>query len=102
MSAAFSSPDNQGAAADCTNALEQLAAALDSARYATVMVGGQPGPSLRVVSRAAPQLAKDIYAGASHFCYSSSEPIAPVTDAAAAAGKIADLLGGGLAAGRTY
>lgn len=81
-----------------TAALEALAWELDSERYATIIVGGQGVPSLRVVNREAPQLTEDIYAGPSHFCYSSSEPIALITNAAAAAEKIAHMLSGGLTA----
>jgi hypothetical protein len=78
-----------------TAALEALARELDAGRYATIMVGGHEAPTLRVVNRQAPQLTEEIYVGPSHFCYSSSEPIALVTNAPAAAEQIARVLNGG-------
>jgi hypothetical protein len=94
MSIVFPPPDSRSTTTVHADALERLAAALDSGRYATVMVSGQRVPSLRVVSRNAPELTEDIYAGSGYFCGPSSEPIAPVTDVPAAAEKIAHVLGG--------
>jgi hypothetical protein len=75
-----------------TAALERLAAALDPGEFALTLTTspGHP-PCLSVASRHA-AIGGDIYADHRAYWWSWSEPIAPVTDPAAAARKIASTL----------
>ena len=73
-------------------ALEALAEAIDPRTHATTLTTG-PGraPHLTVTSRHA-QFGDDIYADHQAFWWSWSERIAPVSEPAAAARKIASML----------
>ncbi len=75
--------------------LERLAAELGGERYAATLVTS-PGrrPRLHVTNRAAVQVTEDIYAGDGRFWWGWAEPIGPVADVAAAAGKVRRVLAG--------
>jgi len=80
-------PDNS----DPQVALEALARHLDL-RHLTITRPSASRPCLRVTSRAAARLAEDIYAGRGWYWWSWAERISPVTQPAAAAAKIAQVL----------
>lgn len=78
---------------DPSAALTTLANAVDASEFSITSIArpGRP-PRLRIASRHAAQLAEDIYAGRGYFWWSWAERISPLTDAAAAAAKIARVL----------
>jgi hypothetical protein len=78
---------------DTVGYLESLAAELPAADYhARLVVADGRRPYLHVRNRCAGVLAEDVLVEAGWFWYSFAERIAPVTDVAGAAGKIARLL----------
>ncbi len=74
-------------------ALESLAAELATRGY-EAHIQTPPGkvPALLVTNPAATALSETVMAGAEHYWYSWAEQIAPLTDAAAAADRIARVL----------
>lgn len=76
------------------DALERLAAALNTDDFATTLVTGTGRrPRLTVTSKRA-GLDSDVYTGSGYYWWSWAERIAPTADPHAAAGTISSILGG--------
>lgn len=76
---------------DPAAALESLAAALDSARYA-ITFQGDPRPHLTITNRRATMLTESVYVQDGWYRWAWGDKLAPASDPAQAAQKAASVL----------